>query len=286
MEIENLKTFLTLSRLKNFTQTADEHFVVQSTVTNRIFELEKELGQKLFVRDKKSVSLTEAGNRLIPYAKRMIELDTTLKKEMSSCNTYLDVLHIGTTNTIYDCYLCPVLANYMKCHPQIATKVSVEHSTHLFQSLQDGSLDIIFSYLPYHKRQYSCTPFKQDTLVLVTHPHNTDYLAGIYKKDLPNLPYLYCDFVFEEGESFIRDLFPSQFIFPFEIDRSTKLIYHLLQGIGYSFLPRSLVQAYFDEQKLIEIPLLDFNAPIIQSYVICKEQTLTKESIAAFLSLL
>lgn len=31
MEIENLKTFLTLSRLKNFTQTADEHFVVQST---------------------------------------------------------------------------------------------------------------------------------------------------------------------------------------------------------------------------------------------------------------
>lgn len=45
MNIENLKTFLTLSELKNFTQTADQYYIVQSTVTNRIMELEKELGK-------------------------------------------------------------------------------------------------------------------------------------------------------------------------------------------------------------------------------------------------
>ena len=78
MDLENLKTFLTLSKLKNFTQTANEHFVVQSTVTNRIMELEKELGKKLFIRDKKSVELTEAGKHLIPYAKRMIEIESSL----------------------------------------------------------------------------------------------------------------------------------------------------------------------------------------------------------------
>ena len=42
MNIENLKTFITLSELKNFTQTADRYYIVQSTVTNRIMELEKD----------------------------------------------------------------------------------------------------------------------------------------------------------------------------------------------------------------------------------------------------
>lgn len=36
MNIENLKTFITLSELKNFTQTADRYFIVQSTVTNQV----------------------------------------------------------------------------------------------------------------------------------------------------------------------------------------------------------------------------------------------------------
>ena len=286
MELENLKTFLTLARLKNFTQTAEEHFIVQSTVTNRIMELEKELGQKLFSRDKRSVDLTEAGKRLIPYAKRMIELEVSLTKDMNLLNSYTNSLRIGTVNTVYDCHLLSILTTFMKQNPDIATKVLVDHSTTLFQMLQDGVVDVIFTYLPFHRRQYSCQPFRKDTLALVTHPKNTTYILGIKKEELPLISYLYCDFVFEEGESFIRDLFPPYFTFPFEIDRSTKLIHYLLEGIGYSFLPYSLVEPYLKQNQLIEIPLLDFSAPIIQSYIICKNQTMSCTMIQSLLNLL
>lgn len=44
MDIENLKTFLILANTKNFTRTANQIFVAQSTITNRIHELERELG--------------------------------------------------------------------------------------------------------------------------------------------------------------------------------------------------------------------------------------------------
>ena len=57
MDTQHLKTFIQLSATKNFTQTAKQLFVAQSTVTNRINELERNLGKQLFVRDKKTSCL-------------------------------------------------------------------------------------------------------------------------------------------------------------------------------------------------------------------------------------
>ena len=58
MDIEALNTFLTLANTKNYTRTAAQLFVAQSTVTNRIHELEKELNIALFTRNNRSVELT------------------------------------------------------------------------------------------------------------------------------------------------------------------------------------------------------------------------------------
>ena len=63
MDIESLNTFLTLASTRSFTRTANQLFVAQSTVTNRINELEKELKLKLFNRNNKSVALTPDGER-------------------------------------------------------------------------------------------------------------------------------------------------------------------------------------------------------------------------------
>ena len=61
MDIEALNTFLTLANTKNYTRTAAQLFVAQSTVTNRIHELEKELNIALFTRNNRSVELTVEG---------------------------------------------------------------------------------------------------------------------------------------------------------------------------------------------------------------------------------
>ena len=73
MNIENLKTFITLSELKNFTQTADRYFIVQSTVTNRIMELEKELGFDLFIRSNKGIVITRDGEEFLGYARQVAQ---------------------------------------------------------------------------------------------------------------------------------------------------------------------------------------------------------------------
>ena len=80
------------------------------------------------------------------------------------------------------------------------------------------------------------------------------------------LNYLFCNFALQEVGQFIRELFPPFYQFPFEIDNSTKLLPYLLDGIGCSFLPYSLVRPCLEDGSLISIPLLDFEAPRISCY--------------------
>lgn len=137
--------------------------------------------------------------------------------------------------------------------------------------LQDGLLDVVYSYLPLVKNGYKSDVFATDALVLVTSPNTNRYHNGIHKEELTEIPYLFCNFALQEVGLFIRELFPSFNQFHFEIDNSTKLLQFLLDGIGYSFLPESLVTPYILTGELETVPLLDFKTPKINSYRIYNE---------------
>ena len=168
MDMESLQTFITLAELKNFTKTAEQHFVVQSTVTNRISELEQEFGKQLFIRDKKHVVLTPEGELLLSYAKRIVELNETAQDEISRLQKYSSRLSIGSVNTVYDCYLAPLLSEFMRRNQKTAVKVQIGHSNHLLRLLRDDIIDVCYSFIPIHAQQFLCEPFRKDRLVLVT----------------------------------------------------------------------------------------------------------------------
>lgn len=266
MDTQNLRTFLTLADVKNFTQTASLLYIAQSTVTNRIAELEKEVGKQLFIRNKKKLSLTREGLLFQEYARRIIDLEEMSIREMNSQAFSRASLRIGTTNTIYQCHLEPLLTKMLKDETGYALNVTISHSVNLLQMLQDGLLDLSFTYQPLQKSGFCCRRFQTDELLLVTSRKNNHYQKGIRKEELPRLNYLFCNFALQEVGQFIRELFPPFYQFPFEIDNSTKLIAYLCEGIGLSFLPSGLVMPCLKERTLISIPLLDFEAPRINSY--------------------
>lgn len=286
MNIENLKTFITLSELKNFTQTADRYFIVQSTVTNRIMELEKELGKKLFIRNRKNVELTEEGQHFLSYARRIVALEASAISELSMLHTFSETLRIGTVNTVYDCYLVDPITDFIREHTDISVKVIIDHSGPLLRMLQDGTVDLVFSFIPLKKSGFVCKPFISDEVVLVTSPEHREYESGVSLEDLTKLRYLYCDFMVQDNGTFIRDMFPKNFSFSFEIDKLGHLLHYLRQGLGYSFLPRTMVQPHLEDGSLISIPLLDFRAPTIQHFIVIPEGKTGNCSIRDFLSML
>ena len=268
MDTQVLMTFAALAEYRNFTKTADSLFISQSTVTNRISDLEREVGKQLFERNKRKVILTEEGEIFLSYAKRIIELSNAGIQDINSLNKYPETLRIGTTNTIYECHLFTKIKEYIKTHPENAVKITISHSVNLIQAIQDNLFDIVYSYIPFYKTGFKCELFSVDNLLLVTNTSNETYKNGISKEQLPDSNYLYCNFALQEVGFFIRELFPPHYQFKFEIDNSSKLIPYLIEFNGISFIPESIAKVYIDSGQLQNIKLIDFDAPKINCYKI------------------
>jgi len=273
MDTQVLETFVKLAEYRNFTKTADALFIAQSTVTNRIADLEHEIGKQLFERNKRKVTLSAEGEIFLNYARRILNLANTGVRDINSMKKYANTLRIGTTNTIYDCHLFPRIKEYMKTHPDNAVKITIGHSNDLLSGIQDHLYDVVYSYIPFYRSGYQCELFAVDNLILVTNIDNDKYQNGISQKELVDANYLYCNFALQEVGLFIRELFPPHYQFGFEIDNSTKLIPYLLEFDGISFVPEHVALPYINAKQIKQIHLLDFETPKINSYKISAENT-------------
>ena len=167
MNSEELKTFIFLSKVKNFTLAAEQLFIAQSTVTNRISELEKEVGKRLFSRGSKNVTLTEAGEIFLHYAERILELQEISIDEMNALSSHSRKFSIGAINATYETYVKPLVDEVLKDNSVTSVKVMLGHSLDLIQQLQDNLLDMVFSAVPLKRLGYVCEVYDTDRVVLV-----------------------------------------------------------------------------------------------------------------------
>lgn len=271
MNTEELKTFIFLSKVKNFTLAAEQLFIAQSTVTNRISELEKEVGKRLFSRGSKTVTLTEAGEIFLRYAERILELQDTSLEEMNALSSHSRKFSIGAINATYEIYVKSLVDECLKGNSITSVKVMLGHSLDLIQSLQDNMLDMVFSAVPLKRQGYACDVYDVDRVALVCGKGKNDYPDGVSRAQLSKLPYLMCDFTLSEAGVFIRSLFPKNHIFRLDVDNSSKLLPYLENGLGYSFLPYKLVKDKLESGSLEEVSLKDFTAPKVTTYLIYRQ---------------
>ena len=106
MELTQLRYFIRLAEVLNFTEASKQLFITQSTLSQSIRQTESELGTPLFERIGKKVYLTDAGQAFLPYARQsIIETETGIQKLRDMQQIYKGELRIGV---IYS--LCPMLA--------------------------------------------------------------------------------------------------------------------------------------------------------------------------------
>ena len=271
MNTEELKTFIFLSKVKNFTLAAEQLFIAQSTVTNRISELEKEVGKRLFTRGSKTVKLTEAGEIFLRYAERILELQNTSLEEMNALSSHNRKFSIGAINASYEVYVKPLVDEALKDNTQTSVKVMLGHSLDLIQHLQDNMLDMVFSAIPLKRVGFNCDVYDVDRVALVCKKGMNEYPDGVSKAQLSKLPYLMCDFTLSEAGVFIRSLFPKNHIFRLDVDNSSKLLPYLENGLGYSFLPYKFIKDKIENGTLEEVKLKDFTAPNVTTYLLYRQ---------------
>ena len=96
MDINQLKYFISVAQTLNFSEAARRNGLSQPAISHHIGELEKQLGCQLFVRSRRSVTMTDQGREFLPYAADMVE---TAEK---AAEIYMKIAHLPLKTTITD----------------------------------------------------------------------------------------------------------------------------------------------------------------------------------------
>ncbi|MCM2399460.1 LysR substrate-binding domain-containing protein [Rhizobium sp. S95] len=136
-----LRTFVAISETGSFTTAADRVFRTPSAVSMQIKKLEEQLNATLFLRDARSVTLTESGETLLPYARRMLALSNEAvgrfrMPEMKG------VVRLGAPDDIGERFMPTILRRFAEVYPAIMVDLTVDTSSQLRRRLQEQRLDL------------------------------------------------------------------------------------------------------------------------------------------------
>lgn len=136
-------TFVTIAREMSFAQASHFLHLSQPSVTARIQTLEQELGKSLFVRGKRAIKMTKEGEAFLPYALKMLEIESIAKEKLSSLNVTLEgKVTIGAT-ALWSVYILPaILGNILRNYPGIELKMMTGNTVQITEMLMQDQIDI------------------------------------------------------------------------------------------------------------------------------------------------
>ena len=148
MEIRQLKSFVKLAETLNFSTAAKELFITQSTLSHQILQLENKLQQPLFLRNSHEVSLTEAGQTLLPLAKETLHsADNCLLRLEELKNLEGGELNIGVTFS-FASIMAETVTAFLRRYPHVKVNVTQSTMAELMTQLENHELDFVLAFKP------------------------------------------------------------------------------------------------------------------------------------------
>lgn len=147
MDIELLRTFLEVERLRHFRKASEELFVTQAAVSSRIKLLEETLGVSLFIRQNRQIDLTPEGHRFKRYAERLIAEWRKARHDVSLGETGSQ-LAVGGTIRVWDAGMQEWVHDVHRAYPDLALILESHTPETLVRRLLDGQLDLGFIMEP------------------------------------------------------------------------------------------------------------------------------------------
>ena len=194
MNLKQLEAFIKVSDSKSFSKAAQELYLTQPTVSAHIQTLEKELKVRLFVRNTKTVKLSEDGKTLYQYARQMIELEQEIQSMFSKAAEQKERCITIATSTIPAQYILPdILVKFRERFPEEQFRIVESDSSTVIEQVASHLVDIGFSGTVIEKANCKYIPFYQDDLVVIM-PNTKEYQKIV--KEQKNLKWL-------EGEPLI-----------------------------------------------------------------------------------
>ncbi|MGV3272963.1 LysR family transcriptional regulator [Bacillus sp. CIS52] len=246
MESGDLKIFQAVARKGSISKAAESLHYVQSNVTNRIQQLERQLQTQLFYRTNRGMTLTPAGESLLKDADRILQLLYEAQKNAQEAGHPNGPLRIGSLETAAAVHLPQFFTEYCRRYPKVQLSLSTGDTHTLVQRVLQYELDGAFVYGPVEHEDLKQSAVFQEELIVV---------SNVREGSLQNLlrePILF----FAAGCSHRRKIknilkeeaVPAQKII--EFGTLEAIIGAVQAGLGVSFLPASAARYFKNRENL------------------------------------
>ena len=141
IDIDQLRTFIAIAETGSFTRAGDVVHKTQSAVSMQMKRLEERLGRPVFERDGRASKLTEDGERLLGYARRIIKLNVEVLTAFSDAELTGRV-RLGVPDDYADRYLPDIMARFSRAYPGAELTVTCEPTIDLFRRIELNELDL------------------------------------------------------------------------------------------------------------------------------------------------
>jgi DNA-binding transcriptional LysR family regulator len=182
MDLGQIEAFLQVASQRSFSRAADTLRLTQPSVTARIQSLERDLGETLFERNGRGVTLTEAGTAFLPYAQRVLKALQDGRDAIQSLQELqLGTLRLGAAPTISTYVLPGLLKEFRSRYPGLEVSVRTEYSDQIAQMVLADEVQVGLERSISHPDVVT-VPLYADEVLLVTsagHPFAESGTASI-----------------------------------------------------------------------------------------------------------
>lgn len=282
MEMRQLIMFCAVAEEGSFTSAADKVNTVQSNITMRMKELEAELNQQMFIRQRSGVLLTSAGKTFLGYARRILQLTDESRRALSDTGVPSGLLRLGSMETTAAVRLPNVLKTYRKKYPQVQMSLLTGTTSELIKAVEAYQIDGAFVGGYHQNPLLEQEEISVEELVLLS-SREYDSLEALIQK-MPEQTVL----VFRTG-CFYRSTFehwlyqfglvPNQIM---ELGTLDGIISCVAAGMGVTLLPRAIAEQYEAQQAIRSHPLATDFANIT-TFFIRRKDTAASPALSEFL---
>ncbi len=240
MELAQLEAFLQVAHHRSFSRAAESLFLTQPSVTARIQSLEREIGERLFERTGRSVTLTDAGHAFIPHAQRAL---TAVQEGTDAIEAvrHGDVgsIRLGSSTSVATYVLPKTLKHFREQRPRVHIHLTTGNSEDLIERLIAGETHVVVSRLTQHPEVESLHLFNDDLALVVSPSHPFAKRGNVTIAEAGQEPFLF----FERHSSYhtiVYNMFLRVGVVPesvMELDSMDATKHMVEAGLGIAILP-------------------------------------------------
>jgi DNA-binding transcriptional LysR family regulator len=247
MDLGDLHIFRAVVQAGGITRAAEKLNRVQSNVTTRVRQLESDLGVELFIRNGKKLHLSPAGNLLLDYADRLLDLAEEAREAVHDAKPR-GLLRLGSMESTASMRLPVSMNEYLSRYPEVTLELRIGTPRELATAVREGELDGALVAEPIADAPFEKTPLYDEELVIIAAANHPPIRSP---RDVGGRPVL----AFEAGCSYrqrMEDWFAGSGERVIETSSYHAILGCAVAGMGIAMVPR-LVLKTFPDLKLLSV---------------------------------